>query len=47
MRVLRNVKFMGDLDFLERNWETLKFGLESLLELDFDGDGLPEGYPTT
>jgi uncharacterized protein (DUF608 family) len=45
MRVLRNVKFTGDLDFLKRNWETLKFGLESLLKLDFDGDGVPEGYP--
>ncbi|MGZ6267220.1 MAG: GH116 family glycosyl hydrolase [Candidatus Limnocylindrales bacterium] len=45
MRVLRNVKFTGDLDFLRQNWETLKFGLESLLQLDFDGDGLPEGYP--
>ncbi|MGA3057640.1 MAG: GH116 family glycosyl hydrolase [Candidatus Limnocylindrales bacterium] len=45
MRVLRNVKFTGDLDFLRRNWETLKFGLESLLKLDFDDDGLPEGYP--
>ncbi len=45
MRVLRNVKFTGDLDFLRQNWETLKFGLESLLQLDFDEDGLPEGYP--
>ncbi len=45
MRVLRNVKFTGDLDFLKQNWETLKFGLESLLKLDFDDDGLPEGYP--
>jgi uncharacterized protein (DUF608 family) len=45
MRVLRNVKFTGDLDFLRQNWETLKFGLESLLQLDFDDDGLPEGYP--
>ncbi len=45
MRVLRNVKFTGDLDFLRKNWETLKFGLESLLKLDFDGDGVPEGYP--
>lgn len=45
MRVLRNVKFTGDMDFLKANWETLKFGLESLLTLDFDGDGLPEGYP--
>jgi len=45
MRVLRNVKFTGDVDFLRKNWETLKFGLESLLKLDFDDDGLPEGYP--
>jgi uncharacterized protein (DUF608 family) len=45
MRVLRNVKFTGDVDFLRQNWETLKFGLETLLKLDFDEDGLPEGYP--
>jgi uncharacterized protein (DUF608 family) len=45
MRVLRNVKFTGDLDFLKKNWETLNFGLDSLLKLDFDGDGIPEGYP--
>jgi uncharacterized protein (DUF608 family) len=45
MRVLRDVKFTGDLDFLRRNWETLKFGLEALRQLDFDADGLPEGYP--
>jgi uncharacterized protein (DUF608 family) len=45
MRVLRNVKFTGDMDFLKKNWETLKFGLESLLTLDFDNDGIPEGYP--
>lgn len=45
MRVLRNVKFTGDLDFLKKNWATLKFGLEALLKLDFDDDGLPEGYP--
>jgi uncharacterized protein (DUF608 family) len=45
MRVLRNVKFTGDFDFLKKNWETLKFGLGSLLKLDFDDDGLPEGYP--
>jgi uncharacterized protein (DUF608 family) len=44
MRVMRNVKFTGDVDFLRRNWETLKFGLDSLLKLDFDGDGVPEGY---
>ena len=45
MRVLRNVKFTGDLEFLKQNWETLKFGLEALLKLDFDDDGIPEGYP--
>ena len=45
MRVLRNVKFTGDMDFLKQNWETLKFGLDALLELDFDEDGIPEGYP--
>ncbi len=45
MRVLRNVKFTGDMEFLRSNWETLKFGLESLLKLDFDGDGIPEGNP--
>jgi hypothetical protein len=44
-RVLRNVKFTGDTDFLKKNWETLKFGLDYLLKLDFDGDGVPEGYP--
>ena len=45
MRVLRNVKFTGDFEFLKKNWETLKFGLESLLKQDYDGDGVPEGYP--
>ncbi|HVN48185.1 MAG TPA: GH116 family glycosyl hydrolase [Bacteroidota bacterium] len=45
MRVLRNVKFTGDIEFVKKNWETLKFGLESLLQLDFDNDGIPEGYP--
>jgi uncharacterized protein (DUF608 family) len=45
MRVLRNVKFTGDIEFLKKNWETLKFGLESLLKLDYDNDGIPEGYP--
>lgn len=45
MRVLRNVKFTGDMDFLRQNWDTLKFGLEALLQLDFDDDGIPEGYP--
>jgi uncharacterized protein (DUF608 family) len=45
MRVLRNVKFLGDMEFLKKNWETLKFGLEYLLTLDIDGDGVPEGNP--
>jgi uncharacterized protein (DUF608 family) len=45
MRVLRNVKFTGDFEFLKKNWETLKFGLEFLLKQDYDGDGVPEGYP--
>jgi len=45
MRVLRNVKFSGDMDFLKKNWDTLKFGLDALLKLDFDDDGIPEGYP--
>ncbi len=44
-RVLRNVKFLGDIDFLKKNWETLKFGFEHLKELDNDGDGVPEGNP--
>ncbi len=45
LRVLRNVKFLGDSDFLKRNWETLKFGFEHVKELDLDGDGVPEGNP--
>ncbi|MBN1360122.1 MAG: hypothetical protein JW993_06000, partial [Sedimentisphaerales bacterium] len=45
MRVLRDVKFLGDKEFLKKNWKTLKFGLESLLKLDIDGDGVPEGNP--
>ncbi len=44
-RVLRNVKFTGNIDFLKKNWETLKFGFDHLEELDFDGDGIPEGNP--
>jgi uncharacterized protein (DUF608 family) len=44
-RVLRNVKFTGNMDFLRKNWKTLKFGFEHLKELDIDGDGIPEGYP--
>ncbi|MCJ7729563.1 MAG: non-lysosomal glucosylceramidase [Sedimentisphaerales bacterium] len=45
LRVLRNVKFTGDTDFLKRNWNTLKFGFEFLQKLDIDGDGVPEGNP--
>lgn len=45
LRVLRNVKFTGDIDFLKRNWQTLKFGFEFLKKLDLDGDGFPEGNP--
>jgi len=44
-RVLRNVKFTSNTDFLKKNWKTLKFGFEHLKELDIDGDGIPEGYP--
>jgi non-lysosomal glucosylceramidase len=44
-RVLRNVKFTGDTDFLKKNWKTLKFGFEHLKELDIDEDGIPEGNP--
>lgn len=45
MRVLRDIKFLGDDQLLRRNWQTLKFGLEYLLKLDVDGDGIPEGNP--
>jgi len=44
-RVLRNVKFTGNIDFLKKNWETLKFGFDYLEKLDFDRDGIPEGKP--
>ena len=44
-RVLRDVKFLGDTGFLKGNWETLKFGFESLQKHDLDGDGIPEGNP--
>lgn len=44
-RVLRNVKFTGDIDFLKKNWKTLKFGFEHLKTHDIDGDGIPEGNP--
>jgi uncharacterized protein (DUF608 family) len=44
-RILRNVKFTGDTDFLKKNWATLKFGFEHLMTHDHDGDGIPEGNP--
>jgi hypothetical protein len=45
LRVLRNVKYTGDTDFLKKNWDTLKFGFEYLERLDLDKDGIPEGNP--
>ena len=45
IRVLRNIRFTGKMEFLEKNWETLKFGYDYLQKLDLDGDGIPEGYP--
>ncbi|MBN2020276.1 MAG: hypothetical protein JW749_08630 [Sedimentisphaerales bacterium] len=45
LRVLRNVKYLGDTEFLKKNWETLKFGFEYLEKLDYDKDGIPEGNP--
>ncbi|MGA2916684.1 MAG: GH116 family glycosyl hydrolase [Sedimentisphaerales bacterium] len=45
LRVLRNVKYTGDMKFLKDNWKTLKFGFEYLEKLDLDGDGIPEGNP--
>jgi uncharacterized protein (DUF608 family) len=45
LRALRNVKFLGDTDFLKKNWDTLKFGFKHLMELDIDKDGVPEGNP--
>jgi len=45
LRVLRNVKYTGDRDFLKKNWRILKFGFEYALTLDIDKDGIPEGYP--
>jgi uncharacterized protein (DUF608 family) len=44
-RVLRNVKFTGDMDFLKKNWKTMKFGFKHLETHDHDGDGIPEGNP--
>ena len=45
LRVLRNVKFLDNTEFLKKNWNTLKFGLEFLMTLDIDKDGVPEGNP--
>jgi uncharacterized protein (DUF608 family) len=45
LRVLRNVKFLNDPAFLRKNWKTLKFGLEYLMTMDVDKDGVPEGNP--
>ena len=45
MRVLRDARFLGDTDFVKRNWQTLKFGFEFLKIYDIDGDGIPEGNP--
>ncbi|MBN1764489.1 MAG: hypothetical protein JW860_04465 [Sedimentisphaerales bacterium] len=45
LRVLRNIKFLDDTEFLKKNWETLKFGFDYLMTLDVDGDGVPEGNP--
>ncbi len=44
-RVLRNVKFTGDTNFLKKNWKTLKLGFDFLETYDIDGDGIPEGNP--
>ncbi|MGD0351157.1 MAG: GH116 family glycosyl hydrolase [Verrucomicrobiota bacterium] len=45
LRVLRNVKYLRDMEFLKKNWNTLKFGFEYLEQLDLDKDGIPEGNP--
>ncbi len=45
LRVLRNVKYTGNTDFLKKNWNTVKFGFEYLEKLDLDKDGIPEGNP--
>jgi uncharacterized protein (DUF608 family) len=45
LRVLRNVKFLDNTEFLKKNWKTLKFGLDFLMTLDIDKDGVPEGNP--
>ncbi|MDD5454551.1 MAG: GH116 family glycosyl hydrolase, partial [Candidatus Ratteibacteria bacterium] len=45
LRVLRNIKYTDNIDFLKRNWKILKFGFDYLENLDFDKDGIPEGNP--
>lgn len=45
LRVLRNVKYTGDVKFLKKNWKTLKYGFEHLMKHDIDKDGIPEGNP--
>ncbi len=45
LRVLRNIKYTADFDFLKKNWKTLKFGFAYLEKLDLDKDGIPEGNP--
>ena len=45
MRVLRDAKYLGDTDFIKRNWQTLKFGFDFLKTYDIDQDGIPEGNP--
>ena len=44
-RVLRDVKFTGDTEFIKKNWKTLKLGFEHSMTHDHDGDGIPEGNP--
>lgn len=45
LRVLRNVKYTGNIEYVKKNWETLKFGFEYLMKLDYDKDCIPEGNP--
>ena len=46
MRVLRNVKFTGDIDFLKQNWETLKFGLDPCSSWTSTATACPRAIPT-
>jgi uncharacterized protein (DUF608 family) len=45
LRVLRNIKYTGNMDLLTNNWKTLKLGFEYVKKLDIDEDGVPEGNP--